>query len=253
MIVALSPQEESPMKRAALAVSTLSLLSLTTLTACGGNADSDSATGEPRPSASRAKQVTPAERLAKLMITKADVPGLDVKPTTRQDGDDKYVFAKSPDDVTVDKPACTPLAYAMNQLALGEAQGDLTHFVPKGSEFTYITLTAYAPGKAESAFAGLAKGVDSCGGGFTAKANGTTKYDSVTTEKPVAEGGDESLAFRSTTTFRGITHTMHGEAVRRGDVVAVYFSADGMAMVQDRPGDARLPAAVVKAQNAKLG
>jgi hypothetical protein len=251
MIVDLSPHEESSMKRAALAASTLSLLSLATLTACGGDADSDSATGEPRPSASRAKQVTPAERLAKLMITKADVPGLAVKPASGEDNE--YAFAQSPDDVTVDKPACAPLAYAMNQLPLGEPQGDLTHSVLEGSEFTYITLTTYAPGKAQSAFAGLAKGVDSCGGGFTAKAKGTAPYDSVTTEKPVAEGGDESLAFRSTTTLKGITHTMHAQAVRSGDVVAVYFSVDGMAMVQERPGDAKLPAAVVKAQNAKLG
>jgi hypothetical protein len=238
------------MKRAALAVSALSLLSLT---ACGGSTDSDSSTGEPRPAATRAKQVTPAERLAKLMITKADVPGLDVKATSRDEGDDKYVFAKSPDDVTVDKPACAPPAYALNQLPLGEPQGDLTRFVPQGSKYTYITLTTYAPGKAESAFAGLAKGVDACGGGFAAKANGSTKYDSVTAEEPVAKAGDESLAFRATTTFRGITHTLHAQAVRKGDVVAVYVSVDGMAMVQDRPGDAKLPAPVVKAQNQKLG
>ncbi|MFF9811349.1 hypothetical protein ACF1G5_40790 [Streptomyces coeruleorubidus] len=238
------------MKRAALAVSTLSLLYLT---ACGGSADSDTATGEPRPTATRAKQATPAERLAKLMITKADVPGLDVKATSRDKGDDKYVFAKSTDDVTVDKPACAQPAYAMNQLPVGEPQGDLTHYVPQGNEFTYITLTTYAPGKAESAFAALAKGVESCGGGFTAKANGSVTYDSVTTEEPVAKAGDESLAFRATTPFRGNTHTLHAQAVRKGDVMAVYVSVDGMAMVQDRPGDAKLPATVVKAQNAKLG
>jgi hypothetical protein len=238
------------MKRAVLAVSTLSLLSLT---ACGGSADSDAATGEPRPTATRAKQVTPDERLAKLMITKADVPGLDVKSTSRDEGDDKYVFAKSPDDVTVDKPACAPLAYALNQLPIGGPQGDLTHYVPQGNKFTYITLTTYAPGKAEAAFAGLAKSVDSCGSGFTAKANGTTTYDSVTAEEPVAKAGDESLAFRSTMPFQGITHTMRAQAVRKDDVIAVYVSVDGMAMVQDRPGDAKLPAAVVKAQNAKLG
>ncbi|MFE7896588.1 hypothetical protein ACFU3E_03420 [Streptomyces sp. NPDC057424] len=238
------------MKRAVLAVSALSLLSLT---ACGGSADSDAATGKPRPTPARAKQVTANERLAKLMITKAEVPGLDVKATSRDKGDDKYVFAKSPDDVTVDKPACAPLAYAMNQLPLGGPQGDLTHYVPQGNKFTYITLTAYTPGEAESAFAGLAKSVDSCGSGFTAKANGTTTYDSVTAEEPVAKAGDETLAFRSTMPFQGITHTMHAQAVRKDDVIAVYVSVDGMAMVQDRPGDAKLPATVVKAQNAKLG
>ncbi|EFL34108.1 predicted protein [Streptomyces viridochromogenes DSM 40736] len=239
------------MKRAVLAVCALSLLSLTTLTACGGSTGSDAAADKPEPTAARAKQVTPAERLAKLMITKADVPGLDVKAPSKKD--DEYVFAKSADDVTVDKPACAQLALAMNQLAVGEPQADLTRHVPEGSKFTYITLTTYAPGKAESAFAGLSKGVDACGGGFTAKANGTSRYDSVAAEKPVAKAGDESLAFRATTTFQGITHTMHAQAVRSGDVVAVYFSVDGMAMVQDRPGDAKLSAKVVKAQNAKLG
>ncbi|MFC9126995.1 hypothetical protein ACFT4A_09125 [Streptomyces sp. NPDC057099] len=239
------------MKRAALAASTLSLLSLATLTACGGDAASDAATGEPRPTASRAKQVTPAERLAKLMVTKKDVPGLSVRPASKKD--DEYAFAQSPDEITVDKPACAPLVHAMNQLPLGESQGDLTHSVLESSKFTYITLTTYAPGKAESAFAGLAKGVDSCGGGFTAKAKDTATYDSATSEKPVAEGGDESLAFRSTTTVKGTTHTMHAQAVRKGDVLTVYFSVDAMAMVQERPGDAKLPTAVVKAQNAKLG
>ncbi|MFI6371590.1 hypothetical protein [Streptomyces sp. NPDC050546] len=240
------------MKRAALAASALSLLSLATLTACGGDADSDSAAGEPGPTASRAKQVTPAERLTKLMITSADVPGLDVNPPSKQD--DKYAFAKSPEDVKADKPVCAPLALAMNQLALGDAQADLTHHVPQNSGFTYVTLMSYdTPGKAESAFAGLSKGVDACGDGFTAKAKGTTPYDSVTAEKPVAQGGDESLAFQATTPFRGVTHTLHAPAVRSDDVVAVYFSVNGSAMVQNRPGNAKLPAALVKAQNAKLG
>ncbi|CAL9497542.1 hypothetical protein SUDANB1_03361 [Streptomyces sp. enrichment culture] len=243
------------MKRAVLAVSALSLLSLTTLTACGGGTEPEPAADGPKSTAPQAKQVTPAERLTKLMITKADVPGLSVKATSRKDAeDDTYVFAKSADDVTVDKPACAPLALAMNQLAVGEPQADLTHYVPKGSVFTYVTLMTYAtPGKAESAFAGLSKGVDACGGGFTAKANGTAPYSSVTAEKPVAQAGDESIAFRATTPLQGITHTMHAQAVRSGDVIAVYFSVDGMAMVQKRPGDAKLPAAVVKAQNAKLG
>ncbi|GAB2876753.1 hypothetical protein GCM10027074_51030 [Streptomyces deserti] len=242
------------MKRAALAATALSLLSLTTLTACGGDADPDKATGEPRPTTSGAKQVTPAERLAKLMITKADLSGPDVTPTSSED--DEYAFAKSPDDMTVDKPACTPLAYAMNQFPLGESQADLTHYASEGlgNGFTYITLATYDdPGKAESAFAGLSEAVDACGGGFTAKANGTSTIGSVTAEKPVAPAGDESLGFRSTLTSRGVTHAMHAQAVRSGDVVAVYFSVNGSAMAAGRPSDMKLPPEVVKAQNAKLG
>ncbi|MFB6555715.1 hypothetical protein ACFCWX_38230, partial [Streptomyces sp. NPDC056405] len=58
--------------------------------------------------------------------------------------------------------------------------------------------------------------------------------------------------FRSTLTFRGADHTVHTQAVRSGDVVAVYFSVDGLAIANARPSDAKLSAAVVKAQNAKL-
>ncbi|MET9392581.1 sensor domain-containing protein [Streptomyces sp. NPDC006624] len=238
------------MKRAPLAVCAASLLSLTALTACGGG--SEPAADKPKAAASPADRETPAERLAKLVITEADVPGTEVKPPSKQD--EKYLFAKSPGDVTTDKPACTPLALAMNQLALDGSRADLTHHIPENRRFTYITLMTYdTPDKAKSAFAGLSEGVGACGGGFTAKARVATPYDSVTAEKPVARGGDESLAFRATTPFRGITHTVHAQAVRSDDVVAVYFAADGMAMIQDRPGDAKLPAAVVKAQNAKLG
>lgn len=48
------------------------------------------------PTATRAKQAAPAGRLAKLLITKADVPGPDVKATSRDKGDDKYVFDAKP-------------------------------------------------------------------------------------------------------------------------------------------------------------
>lgn len=93
--------------------------------------------------------------------------------------------------------------------------------------------------------------MDACGDGFTAKANGNeSPYESVTAEK-VAPAGDESLGFTSTMTFRGVPHVLHGEVVRSVDVLAVYFSVDGMAIA--RPSDARLSPTVVKAQNGKLG
>ncbi|MEU0193069.1 hypothetical protein ABZ250_24840 [Streptomyces afghaniensis] len=55
-------------------------------------------------------------------------------------------------------------------------------------------------------------------------------------------------------TFRRVTHTLHTEAVRHGDVLAVYFSVNGFAIADStRPSDAKTPANMVKAQNAKLG
>ncbi|MFF7766760.1 hypothetical protein ACIPIU_33950 [Streptomyces massasporeus] len=232
------------MKRAALAV--VSALALTSaLTACSGGEDQPSAS----PTTPKAKQITPAQRLEKAVVTKDDLPGYNVSEPEAQ-----YAFAKSADEVTVDKPGCAPLAHAMNQLPLGEPQADLVRSAGAGygKESTYITLASYEPAaEAESLLTGLAKAVPECGGGFTAKAGkNTTAYDSVTAEKGTAPG---AVAFRSTMTFRGVTHTLHTEAVRDGDVLAVYFSVNGFAIADSkRPSDAKMSANVVKAQNSKL-
>ncbi|WP_309063868.1 hypothetical protein [Streptomyces sp.] len=242
------------MKRASsLAASALSLLSLATLTACGGDTESDKATGEPRPSASRTERLTPEQQLAELMVTPADVDGFSVEEPS-----DDFLFATSPEEVTLDKQACAPLAHAMNQLPLGDPRADLTRVLAekaKGldSAHTYVTLTAYGAGGARSAVADVKKAVESCGSGFTAEASGgTSAYDSVTAEE-VAPAGDEALGFEATMTFRGAPHTLHTEVVRDGDVVGVYFSVNGLAIANARPSDAELPPSVVKAQNAKLG
>ncbi|WP_217170173.1 hypothetical protein [Streptomyces sp. AC512_CC834] len=247
------------------ALVSLSLLSLAALTACGGgNSDSDSATDKPKAgasasaSASTAEAPSPAEHLAATIVTKADTDGFNVDEPTEE-----YAFAKSTDEVTVDKPVCAPLAYAMNQLPLGTPEADLTRVtsgptdaptqLTKGITYTYVTLASYAPGNAQATFADARKAVDACGDGFTAKANGNeSPYDSVTAEK-VTPAGDESLGFTSTMTFRDVQHVLHGEFVRSGDVLAVYFSVDGMAIANGRPSDAKLSPTVVKAQNGKLG
>ena len=156
------------MKRAALAV--VSVLALTSaLTACSG----DEGTPSSAPATPKAKQITPAQRLAKAIVTKDDLPGYSVSEPEAE-----YAFAKSSDEVTVDKPGCAPLAHAMNQLPLGEPQADLTRSAGAGygKESTYITLASYETGaEAESSLAGLAKAVSECGGGFTAKAGRTPR------------------------------------------------------------------------------
>lgn len=234
------------------AASALSLLTALSLTACGGEGESDKATGEPRPSASRAEQPTPAEKLAELMIAPADVKGFSVQEHT-----DEFALAKSPKDVTLDKPACAPLAYAISQLPLGEPRADLTRLPAdeaKGlnSAHTYITLTTYAAGGAQSTMADVKKAVAACGDGFTAKGSGSTSaYDSVTPED-VTPAGDEALGFTSTPAFRGAPHTMHTRVVREGEVLGVYFSVNGAANANARPNDAKPAPAVVKVQNAKL-
>jgi hypothetical protein len=247
------------MKRsAALTAGALSIAVLTGLTGCGGgDSETDAAADKPKPetSATPSKGPNPADRLAKLMVTQAEIGG-DYE-VGKADLDAEYAFAKSQDEVTLDKEVCAPLAYAMNQLPLGEPQAFLPHFAsinPLTKPSNYITLNAYEEeGKAESAMAGFSKAVDSCGAGFTAKANGNSgKHDTVTAEKTDA-AGDESLAFKSTMTFRGVTHTVHGAAVRSADVVAVYFSVNGSAISKGYPSDTKIPAEILKTQNAKLG
>ncbi|MBC2907190.1 hypothetical protein [Streptomyces cupreus] len=236
------------MKRAALAASASALSLTAVLTACSDESDTD-AKPESSPSSAQAKQVSPAERLAKLMVTDADLDG-----ETVQEIESEFLFAEAQDEVTVDKPVCAPLAYAMNQLPLGEAQADLARYTSTGPAATYIALAAYgADGDAESAMAGLSKAIDSCGGGFTAKANGNTSpYDSVAAEQASA-AGDETLAFKSTMTFRGASHVLRTQAVRSGDVIAVYFAVNGTAIANAQPSEAQLAKPVVRAQNKKLG
>ncbi|MGW0813291.1 sensor domain-containing protein [Streptomyces viridiviolaceus] len=242
------------MKRArSTAASALILVSLAALTACGGDADSDAKADRPQASASTAKEVTPGQRLAGLMVTAADVEGFTV-----QEQDDEFLFAESAEEVRIDEQLCAPLAYAMNQLPLGDPVAGLTRVLSEdakgpSSAHTYVTLTTYASDSAaKSAVADVKKAVRSCGNGFTAEASGgTSTYDSVTAEK-VTPAGDDSLGFSATMTFRGASHTLHTEVVRSGDVVGVYFSVNGMAIANARPSEAELPAAVVEVQNAKL-
>ncbi|MET8895010.1 hypothetical protein [Streptomyces albogriseolus] len=234
-------------------VPALTVLCLAALTACGGGGESDNSTGEPRPAATPSEQAAPAERLAGLMVTPAEVKGFSVQPY-----DNEFALAESSSDMTADKPACAPLALAMNQLPLGKPQADLTRVLapetqgPSGTQ-TYVTLTTYASGGAQAVLTDVKKAVDMCGDGFTAKgSDGSTVYDSVTAED-VAPAGEETVGFTATTSYQGVSHTLHTQVVRTGDVVGVYFAANGLAIANGQASDAKLPAAAMTAQTAKLG
>ncbi|MFF4347720.1 hypothetical protein [Streptomyces sp. NPDC001530] len=238
------------------ALAALSVLSLAAvLTACGGSdTDKDTDSNSKPEEVTASPTVTPMKRLAQLMVTKADLGGdYDVKESSL---DGEFVFAKSQDEVTLSEPLCAPLAYAMNQLPLADPQAFLTDTASKNvltDGSNYITLAAYEGGKAESAMTGLSEAVKSCGGGFSAKANdNTSAYESVAAED-TAMAGDESLGFKATMSYNGVTHTLHGAAVRSDDVVAVYFSVNGAAIADSKPSDAKIPRAILTAQNAKLG
>lgn len=236
------------MKRTALTVVTPLTLAAV-LTACGGGDDSDAKPKTPS-SSPKAAALTPEQRLAKLMVTKAESGGYTLNEPSAEEA-----FAQSTDQVTVDKPECAPLVYAMNDLPLGTPEAHLTR-VAGGSTamLTYVTLSTYADGEAEAAMKELAAAADACGAGFTAtsKTGGETAYDSLRTETaPTA--GDESLATVATFDYQGFTQTLRTQTFRFGDTIANYFTLDGGAFMPARTGTAKVPADLVKAQNGKLG
>ncbi|WP_409235230.1 hypothetical protein [Streptomyces sp. PA5.6] len=244
--------------RTALAAPALALVSALTLGACGDSDSSsssseDTSTGTSKDSAeSPEKPVDPAAELRRAALTEHEVKGFTVKKP-----DKKYAFASSQEQLKVDKAACAPVAYATNQLPLGTPKADLIRLATgaKGpGAFTYVTLATYGDGEAQTTLADLSKAVRSCGTGFSAKAGRNTgSYSSITAETaPEPNGADESLAFKVTTKYEGMTHTMRAQAARHGDTIALYYAVDGMAFTQARPGNAKIGKAVVDAQSAKL-
>jgi hypothetical protein len=238
------------MKRTPLAAAA-ALSFAVALTACGGSDKGTDTAGKPETSASPTKTLSPAEQVAHLMVTTAEADGYAIaKPST------DFTFAKSQDEVTVDETACASLAYAMNQLPLGKPQATLTRTAKADKaddSTTYITLSTYASGAAQTAMADLSKALKPCADGFTAKANNSSNpYDSVTKETALASG-DESLAFAATFTANGATQTARTQVIRVGDTVVTYFSLDTSALVGGGSGDAKVPTGLVKVQNAKLG
>ncbi|MEU1328743.1 hypothetical protein [Streptomyces sp. NPDC005865] len=253
-----TPRTPRTSRTTALTAPVLALVSALALSACGGSGSSgdDSsdggAKGKPKTSTAPSPKADPAAELNKVVLGKSEVKGFRVeKPQT------EFVFAKSRDEIKVDKAGCAPLAYAMSQFPLATPRADLTR-VASGAKgpgaFTYVALASYPAGKAKAALAELSRAVGSCGGGFTAKAGkNTNPYASITAEKaPTPAGADESVAFNAVTPYKGRNHTVRTLAARHGDTLAVYFAVDGTAFVQSYAGNAKVAQPIVKAQSAKL-
>ncbi|MDQ0599788.1 hypothetical protein QF037_004133 [Streptomyces canus] len=242
------------MKRAALALPLLTVLSLTTLTACGdgeGDGGSDAkTTAGPKTTASQAKPaVDPVKELTKLFVTKAEAPDYTVDEPAKGDA-----MAETQEDMSVDKASCAPLAYATNYLPLGDPEASVVHVANDGTfAYNYITLATYTEGKAEAAMKGLAEAVSSCTAGYTAKSDkASTPYTSVKKETPFPDAAaDESIATASTVSYKG-TQTMRTQTFRFGDTIVNYFSIDTSGFMQGRSGSAKVPTDLVKAQNKKL-
>ncbi|WP_306962269.1 hypothetical protein [Streptomyces afghaniensis] len=234
------------MKRTATAVSLLAA-ALTCLTGCSGTA----AQGKPGATASPARQPAPAERVAGLLVTPADLgTGYSVRESDPAEG--KSVFARSAQEITGDAP-CTPLAAMTHQLPLGRPQAFLSRVVTTeeapGTRI-HVTLAIYDQGRAVTAMDTLlADAVQGCSLGFTVRANGTSeRYEPFEPEDTPAVG-DEALAYRGVITVEGgASRPVRTTVVRQADVIAVYTAVGGAFI--GRPG---LLAPVIEAQDAKLG
>ncbi|MGN5379756.1 hypothetical protein ACQ4WX_28485 [Streptomyces lasalocidi] len=168
-----------------------------------------------------------------------------------------YGLAKSQKDLTVDKSACLPAGYAMNSLPVGSPQASLTRIAAKKEPdgiLTYITLSAYTHGQAQSAMTGLSAAVKSCADGFTAKGPGSKNPYKTVRSEPSPAGGDEALAFAAcASTTPTVTPRPSG---RRSSASAIWWSRTSPSTARPSssgpPATPRSRAAVVRAQNAKL-
>lgn len=257
------------------ATAAVSVLSLTLITGCGGNSDDSKGSGSKDSSSSptaAAKALSAAE-LKKLIISRADLDGYEVKSA-----DTGGKFAASKDQVKVADAKCAPLAYVLTGFAPGDTSAYVNRMAteksdkpaPTGSsdkdldaamnglqdvlesKLTIVSLSSYDGDGAQDTMTSVSDAVSGCANGFTVSAKGqdTQKFTKVAEEKS-SGSGDESVAFAVTSRADGDTTTVHGEVVRHGSTVATYYSISLAALAgkQDKYG---VPAEIVKAQAAKL-
>ncbi|MFF0158996.1 hypothetical protein ACFYRY_15870 [Streptomyces sp. NPDC005263] len=251
-------------------------LSIALITGCGGGSDdSDASESSNKPSSSPAKTAETAKTLTsaelkKLIVTKADLEGYDV-----DSADTGGRFAESKDEVTVADARCEPIAYVLTGFAPGEESAFVSRMASPaaqvitskpeaestdpledalGATMTIVSLSSYEGDGAERTMRALGDAVAGCTGGFTASAKGqdTEKFTKVSTEKSAATSG-ESMAFAVTgATEGGGEPTVHAQVVRHGSTIATYYSINLAALGGGKQTKYSVPAAIVKAQAAKL-
>ncbi|MBV1940480.1 hypothetical protein [Streptomyces sp. BV286] len=280
------------MKRFALprtgAAAVVSVLSLALVTGCSdsgsdGASDSGSGSGDKagtKEPAAAAKVLSDSE-LEKLIIATADVKGFKVGPA---DGAEQ--FASSKKDIKVVDEKCAPLVYVLTGFAPGDSASYVNRMAQEdptakpsasptkdmedmteeeldeamnsitdalGSTVSIVSLSSYEGDGAKETMASVSAAIDGCGGGFTATAKGEPqKFKKIASEK-ASGSGDESLAFAATADTDG-DPVVHAEVARHGSTVATYFTFSLAAFADDaKVSDYAVPAALIKAQTAKLG
>ncbi|MFI1562694.1 hypothetical protein ACH4ZX_06395 [Streptomyces sp. NPDC020490] len=257
----------------------VSVLSLALTTGCGGDSgakDAKAPAGEDSPSAAStaaAAKALGAGELEKLIVTKADLDGYDVRPADTGDR-----FAASKDQVTVADAKCQPIAYVLTGFAPGDESAYVNRMVTEkstkptasgtsdedlenamdglqdvlDSTMTIVSLSSYDGGGAEETMKSVTDAVGGCAGGFTVSAKGqdTQTFTEVAGEKSSGTG-DQSVAFAVTSKVEGGTTTVHAEVVRHGSTVATYYTLS-LAALAGKKDTYDIPADVVRAQAAKL-
>ncbi|MEV5435662.1 hypothetical protein AB0K80_06455 [Streptomyces sp. NPDC052682] len=247
------------------ATAAVSALTLALITGCSDSgSDAKDAKGSPdsgsSSSAPAAKALTPAE-LEKLLLAQGEVKGYRVTS-----GDD--TLPKSKKAVKTDKADCDPLAWATAGLAPGQTDASASNSVAEDKastataqpdsvedafdvNMTFVGLSSYDGDGAEQAMKAVSGGVTACSGGYGLAAG--EEKSKVTKVAPAkASGlGDESVAFSEDVDMDGEgTATFHTEVVRKGNTVATFYTVNFAALGTGKA--AEIPAAVVKAQVAKL-
>ncbi|MEV7089342.1 hypothetical protein AB0O07_26200 [Streptomyces sp. NPDC093085] len=234
------------------------VLALSTTAACGAEKDSDSkapaaatatttpSTEPPAQNASPAPgKAAPGADLKDLIVT--EVKGFEVTEAAASE-------VRASGAVKASKAACQPIADLVGTAAAGSPEDTVYRQLVAASEPEDMTasgvlvgLSAYAPGKAAQALAGLGKAVSACGAGFTTTSpDGTDDYAGVTAEEGPA-GLDESLAFELTGSLDGEKIPLKYALVRTGDTVALFY-----AMNPFDPASAEIAPEVTAAQVARL-
>jgi hypothetical protein len=243
---------------------TVGVLSLALVTGCGGGSD-DAAkeSGAPKGSGapketgassapSTAAKALSAAALEKLLLAQSDLPKDKVA-----DGDD--TLPKSRSELTTDKAACAPLAYALAGLPPGDTDAGASNTVTSeerlGNSFevtmTSVGLSSYKGDGAEKALASVSSGIAACSGGFGITAQGEKMKITKVAAGKASGKGDESVAFVLDADMDGEgTGAFTVEVVRVGTVVSTYYSVDFASI--ESGGTSAVPLAVIDAQVAKL-
>ncbi|MFI6334696.1 hypothetical protein [Streptomyces sp. NPDC050535] len=234
------------------------LVPLAFVAGCG---DSDDASGgeggEASPSSTRrASEALTAAQLDKLALTESDLEGFLVrKPAAAE------ILTQR--DARTGEADCAEVSQVMWGVALGKPAATVHRRVTSelddgalDAEFTVstttVSLASYdSADQARTAIEALGGGIAGCDGGFRTGALGTGNPGEVTAGS-APEAGDEAVAF--TATLGGDTDLLgpvKAVVFRHGSTLAQFSTVNANAAVSG--GDFDVPAALVEAQDAKLG